>query len=172
MSQFKRKPNYGDEAVKSFCIKILEEKFNMKFKLNDRSKREARTGIDLIHDTVPDFGAELEQGGWTGNFWETGVYQWLPRIDGKKYEYGLINMPIRKKHFWIEEKDKGHDKNLFIRTNKDFTQFIVIKPDAVKNKSIPTRFLANNNDEEEQWLSFKKEDVETYTLTDNEWKLI
>lgn len=172
MSKFKKKPNYKDEEVKNFCIKMFKEYFNLEFKLNDRSKWEAKYGIDLIHTTIPNFGAELEQGGWSGNFWETKIYQWMPKINGNRYEFGLINMPIRKRHFWIEEKDEGHDKNLFVRTNSDFTQFIIIRPDSIKNKFIPTTFLANNNDKEEEWLSWKKEDVETYSLIDNKWILI
>ncbi len=173
MTSFKpQAKNYKDEKVKEFCIKLLDEKFNEKFKLNDRNGREAIYGIDIIHESIPDYGAELEMGGWAGDFWETITYQWLPRTeDGKKFEFGLLNIPIRKKHFWEEEKDKGHDKNIFIRTNKDFTQFILIKPESIKNKSLLTKFIPNNNNVEESWMSFKKEDVETYNLKDNEWIL-
>ena len=51
------------------------------------------------------------------------------------------------------------NKNLFVRTNKDFTQFILIRPTTITNpkKLVRTQFQPNNSDEVENWLSFRKE---------------
>jgi hypothetical protein len=61
-------------------------------------------------------------------------------------------------------------KNVFVRSNKDFTQFIIIESDVVRNeeKLIRTKFQPNNSDEVENWLSFKREHVKTYDLIDGE----
>jgi hypothetical protein len=62
---------------------------------------------------------------------------------------------------------------LFIRTNKDFTQAIVIKPTTIKNKNkiLWTEFQPNNSNEVEKWMSFRQEHVDTYNLVKGKWKL-
>ncbi|MDI3349604.1 hypothetical protein DCBHLPFO_00728 [Mycoplasmopsis arginini] len=60
-----------------------------------------------------------------------------------------------------------------MRTNKDFTQVIVIRPETIKNpkKLVRTQFQPKNSDEVENWLSFRYEDVETYNLVDGRYLL-
>jgi hypothetical protein len=61
---------------------------------------------------------------------------------------------------------------MFIRTNKDFTQAIVIKPTTIKNrdKILWTEFQPNNSTEVEKWMSFRQEHVDTYDLVNGKWK--
>jgi hypothetical protein len=73
-------------------------------------------------------------------------------------------------------KDKpnpSHSKNIFVRSNKDFTQFIVVRPETVKDpdKLLKTRFQPNNSKEMEDWLSFRRENVETYNLIEGKFKI-
>ena len=65
------------------------------------------------------------------------------------------------------------NKNIFVRTNKNFTQIIVIRPEVITDdtKVYRTRFQANNCNEIEDWLSFKKENVETYNLINGKYEL-
>ena len=60
-----------------------------------------------------------------------------------------------------------------MRTNKDFTQVIVVRSNTVRDKSkmVRTRFQPKNSNEVENWLSFRREDVETYTLIDGTFVL-
>lgn len=60
-----------------------------------------------------------------------------------------------------------------MRTNKDFTQIVVIRSEVVKDskKLVRTKFQPKNSNEVENWLSFRREDVETYDLIDGEYVL-
>jgi hypothetical protein len=60
-----------------------------------------------------------------------------------------------------------------MRTNKDFSQIIVIRPETIKNpkKLIRTKFQPKNSNEVEKWLSFRREDVETYNLVKGKYIL-
>ena len=63
--------------------------------------------------------------------------------------------------------------NIFVRSNRDFTQMIVIRPETVRdpNKLNRTTFQPNNSDQVEDWMSFRREDVETYNLINGTWTL-
>jgi hypothetical protein len=70
-----------------------------------------------------------------------------------------------------ERHNPSFDKNIFVRSNKDFTQMIVIRPETIRdgNKLIRSKFIPNNSNEMEEWLSFRKEHVETYNLINGTW---
>ncbi len=114
----------------------------------------------------------MEGGGWEGDFWSNEKYSLISNIG-----VSTINIPIRKTKYWYDKINEiyvpNKKKNLFIRTNKDFTQAIVIKPTTIKNrdKIMWTQFQPNNSDEIERWMSFKKKDVQTYDLKKNKWVL-
>ena len=160
-----RKNNYDDSEVREFGKKFTKDVLNLIFECHSNSK-----AIDLISADNPLFGVELERGGWTGNFW-TNDYSLISGVG-----FRTINIPIRKTKYWYkkvnEEYTPNKNKHLFIRTNKDFTQVIVIKPTTIKNKDkiLFTEFKPNNSNEIERWMSFRQEHVTTYNLVDGIWK--
>jgi hypothetical protein len=113
----------------------------------------------------------LERGGWTGNFWDSD-YSLISGL-----ELRTINIPIRKLKYWYnivnDEITPNEYEHLFIRTNKDFTQVILIRPNTIKNetKILFTEFKPKNSNEIEKWMSFEEKNVETYDLIDNIWQL-
>jgi hypothetical protein len=50
---------------------------------------------------------------------------------------------------------------------------ILIRPETIRDpeKAVITTFQPNNSDEVEEWLSFRREDVETYNLNEGVWTL-
>jgi hypothetical protein len=115
------------------------------------------------------FGVELERGGWYGDLWKNRY----SLISG--YEFRTINIPIRKLKYWYNITNDNilpnKLENWFIRTNKNFTQVILIKPDTIKdyNKIIFTEIRPGNTNQIEKFMSFKMEHVETYNLKKNKW---
>ncbi len=165
MAFFKR--CFDDTPVREFGIKFSKENFGYVFISHPN-----KTAIDLISPDDPNFGAEMEGGGWEGDFWSNQKYSLISNIGTE-----TINIPIRKTKYWYDKINEiyvpNKKKNLFIRTNKDFTQAIVIKPTTIKNreKILWTAFQPNNSDEVEKWMSFKKKDVQTYDLKNGKWVL-
>jgi len=165
MTQIKKNPNYDDKVSREFIANIFEHLFNMILK-NGKHKQ-----IDLVVVDDEDVGVEVEHGHWDGDFWEDEQYS-LISSTGSSGDLGFptINIPIRKEKYWLDYingiPNPSAELNMFVRTNDDFTQFIIIRPEVIRDptKAIRTRFKPNNNDEEEDWLSFKREDVETYYL--------
>lgn len=164
--------SYYDEPVKNKGIEFGKEVLGLNLKINPKQRK-----IDLLCIDDPDLGVEVENGHWKGDFWSTESYC---RISG--LEFPTVNIPIRKEKYWKEYimwygKEKynpGWNKNIFLRTNFDFSQIIIIRPDVIINpdKVYKTTFKANNCDEVEEWLSFKKEDVETYNLINGKYKIV
>ena len=161
-----RKKNYNDAPVREFGIKFIKEVFDLVFENHPNSK-----SIDLICSDDKTFGVELERGGWSGNFW-VNDYSLISGLITR-----TINIPIRKLKYWYTVSNctfaPNNNNHLFIRTNKDFTQVIIIRPETIKdkNKILFTEFKPNNSDEIEKWMSFKQSDVETYNLIEDKWKL-
>lgn len=156
---------YDDTEVRNFAIEFIKIIFGLNFKSHKNLR-----GIDLINEDDETFGIELERGGWVGNLWEND-YSIMSNLKER-----TINIPIRKKKYWFDKKKDiflpNKNKHWFVRTNKDFTQVIVIKPTIIKNlsKNIPTEFKPNNSNRIEKWMSFKKEDVLTYNFKNGKWK--
>ena len=82
-----------------------------------------------------------------------------------------LNIPMNNNHFLLIQD--YYLQNIFVRSNKDFTQFIVIKPETVRNsnKCFKSKFKPNNSNVVEDFMSFKREDVETYNLVNNSFVL-
>jgi hypothetical protein len=156
--------NYDDTEVRNFAIQFIKNVFDLNFESHKNLR-----GIDLINIEDRSFGIELERGGWKGDLWVNN-YSLMSGLN-----FRTINIPIRKIKYWYDKKNNiylpNRNKHWFIRTNRDFTQVIVIKPRTIKNndKILFTEFKPNNSDEVEKWMSFKQKDVLTYTLRKEKW---
>jgi hypothetical protein len=165
-----RGTSFDDTLVRNSSIEFFKKRFNIKLKSNDELYKIDLLGID---DSL--LGVEVEHGKWNGNFWDVDSYS----LDLTGLNYRTINIPSRKEKYWKDnnlhfKKDvvnPSSKKNIFVRTNKDFTQFIVIRPETVRDskKLIRTSFQPNNSNEVEDWLSFRNEHVETYDLLNGEY---
>lgn len=169
---FLRGASFNDGPVRSAVIDFFDNSFGV---LLNETPHDMKV-IDLTGATETLLGVEVEGGGWNGCFWKNEKYCMISNTG-----FPTINIPIRKHKYWMEvysfygkmKENPSYDKNIFVRSNKDFTQMIVIRPETVRNpnKVVKTTFQPNNSNEPEDWLSFKREDVETYNLINGEWKL-
>jgi hypothetical protein len=167
-----RGASFDDTLVRNAVIEFFKKRFNVELKSNEVEKK-----IDLLGVNDNLLGVEVEHGKWNGNFWDTDSYS----LNLTGLDYRTINIPIRKEKYWRdinpyygkEVINLSSKKNIFVRTNKDFTQFIVIRPETIRDskKLIRTSFQPNNSDEVEDWISFKNEHVETYDLLYGEYVL-
>lgn len=169
---FLKNTSFDDTLVRKAVIKFFEENFNTLLK---ETPQEMKL-IDLTGVTETKLGVEVERGGWTNCFWNNEKYSSISNLGFK-----TINIPMRKQKYWLDEYyyygklkiNPSSKDNIFVRTNKDFTQIIIIRPETIRNdkKAIQTEFKPNNSDEFEEWLCFRREHVETYNLIDNVWFL-
>ena len=167
-----RGASFDDTLVRNAVIEFFKIRFNIKLKSNEIEKK-----IDLLGIDDELLGVEVEHGKWMGNFWETDSYS----LNLTGLDYRTINIPARKEKYWKDINpyygkqvvNPSSKKNIFVRTNKNFTQFIVIRPETIRDskKLIRTSFQPNNSDEIEDWLSFRNEHVETYDLLGGEYVL-
>lgn len=167
-----RGTSFNDAPVRQAVIEFFKTNFSI---LLNETPHEMRV-IDLTGATETLLGVEVEGGGWSGCFWKNDKYCLISNTG-----FPTINIPIRKHKYWKQvysyynktKENPSFDKNIFVRSNKPFTQMIVIKPETIRNpdKVIKTKFQPNNSDEVEDWMSFKREDVETYNLINNTWIL-
>ena len=167
-----RGTSFNDGPVRNAVREFFESKFDT---LLNETPPDMRV-IDLTGKTETFLGVEVERGGWSGDFWSNEKYS---LISGLKFK--TINIPIRKEKYWLKEyyfygklkTNLFYNSNIFVRSNKNFTQMIVIRPETIRNKkkSIRTKFKPNNSDEVENWLSFRRKDVETYNLINNVWTI-
>lgn len=163
--------SYDDNLVREFVVSFCRNKFGLNLKSNEKIKK-----IDLLGIDDPQLGVEVEHGKWEGNFWKNDTYS---LISGLRYR--TANIPARKEKYWKDEikyygkikKNHSATKNIFIRTNKDFSQILIIRPETIRdsNKLIRTKFQPRNSNEVEDWLSFRKKDVETYNLINGDYVL-
>lgn len=157
----KTNPNYDDKISRKFAKNIFYELYE--WILKDGKHKQ----IDLVKEDNELVGVEVEHGHWTGDFWVCDEYSLISGLG-----YGTINIPLRKEKYWLDvvngKENPSAIFNIFFRTNDDFSQFIIIRAETIRDpkKAIRTRFQPNNNDVEEDWLSFRKEDVETYNIID------
>ena len=155
---------YNDVLIRDAVIEFFQQRFKIKLKHNDLHKK-----IDLVGINDPTLGVEVEHGKWSGNFWDNDVYSLI-----SEQSFRTINIPARKEKYWKDRflyynkmvENESATKNIFVRSNIDFTQFIVVRPETVRNskKLVRTQFKPSNSNEVEDWLSFRREDVETYDL--------
>jgi hypothetical protein len=169
---FLKRTNFNDGPVRNAVINFFKTKFDIS--LNE-TPQEMKV-IDLTGATETLLGVEVEGGGWGGDFWSNNSYCMISGHDFK-----TINIPIRKSKYWMERYKRyskdivnpSYDKNIFVRSNKDFTQMIVIRPETIRdeNKLVVSKFQPNNSNEVEEWMSFRREHVETYNLIENNWTI-
>lgn len=155
---------YNDTLIRNAVIKFFKQRFKINLRENDLHNK-----IDLVGISDPTLGVEVEHGKWDGNFWENDVYSFI-----SEQKFRTINIPARKEKYWKDEfiyynklkQNESASKNVFVRSNIDFSQFVVIRPETVRNpkKLVRTKFKPSNSNEIEDWLSFRREDVETYDL--------
>ena len=167
-----RGTSFDDTLVRNASIEFFKKRLNIKLKSNDELYK-----IDLLGINDSLLGVEVEHGKWNGNFWDVDSYS----LDLTGLDYRTINIPIRKEKYWKdinlyykkEIPNPSSEKNIFVRTNKDFTQFVVIRPETIRDskKLIRTSFQPNNSDQIEDWISFRNEHVETYDLLNGEYVL-
>lgn len=155
---------FNDTLIRNAVIDFFERKFGIQLKHNDIQNK-----IDLVGVKDPELGVEVEHGKWSGNFWDNENYS---LISGQPFK--TANIPARKEKYWLDEfisygkmrDNSSSTKNVFVRSNVDFTQFIVIRPTTIRDpkKLVRTWFQPTNSNDVEEWLSFRREDVETYDL--------
>lgn len=160
--------DYDDTAVRHFVKKIFESDFNIKLKDGKYKK------IDLVCEDNPHMGVEVERGGWEGDFWSNEKYCMIT-----KSGFPTINIPQRKEHYWKDinggKKNLSALNNIFVRTNRDFSQFIIVRPEVIRDlkKMVRTMFIPSNNKNKsyEEFMSFRREDTETYNLVNEKFIL-
>lgn len=138
--------------------------------------------IDLVFtDHELYSGLEIEEGQWEGNFWDVFGYSNFLRDGYPKIEHKTVNIPPRKLHFWINGPHyytKGRfideywytetnaERNVFVRTNLDVTQLIIVYPDVILNDRKVVRSLKKSKNittgYPELWTGIKPEDCETF----------
>lgn len=169
---FLRGTSFNDKPARNAVINFFKTNFEI---LLDETPHQLKV-IDLTGKTETNLGVEIEGGGWNGCFWNNQTYCML-----SGHEFKTVNIPIRKSKYWMETykrynkeiQNPSYDKNIFVRTNKNFTQMIVIRPETIRDvkKLVMSKFKPNNSDEVEEWMSFRREHVETYNLINDVWVL-
>lgn len=170
--------SYMDDPVRLAVIKICKDVFGW-----DLASNPKKYAIDLyfIHNSIS--GVEVERGGWEGDYWKQDPYT----FNRNTLSFPTLNMPYRKEHHfyldleWLNDYGNikvshtpGFEQNVFIRTNKDFTQFILVKSETIRDKTKMHRSFFEvelGQKGGEHWLCFKREDVDTYNLINGVWVL-
>jgi hypothetical protein len=153
---------YDDSTSRNAIIKFLKETLNLEMIENPN-----KYGIDLLHKDDLFWGCEIEHSkNWKGHFFSEENRNLNQKTD---LGFKTVNIPWwRKSKYWNSEKNQGWDKNLFVRTNEDFSQVILIRPETFANPAkcyeafFQTKWITTG--EPEEWRSFKREDVEVYNL--------
>lgn len=160
---------FNDTLIRNAVIEFFKIKFKVNLKHNDVHNR-----IDLVGVKDSTLGVEVEHGKWVGNFWDNQNYSLI-----SEQSFQTANIPSRKEKYWLDQyysynklrENKSSKKNIFVRSNGDFTQFIVIRPNTIRDpdKLVRSKFKPRNSNEVEDWLSFRKEHVETYDLKNGKY---
>jgi hypothetical protein len=164
--------SFNDLPIKLYVIEVAPRLLGFEVEINPESNGK---GIDLRAKHDHAIGIEVERGWWIGDFWKDMYYSLM----AKNLKFQTLNMPRRKeRYYWefyyykddegnlirVENKDKMN-KVIFIRFNWDGSQANIVYADVVHNpeKLFRDRFSTykTEDDEDEDWLCFKKEDVVT-----------
>jgi hypothetical protein len=157
--------NYDDHLVRNEVIKFYKKNFKIVLEETNPTHKL----IDLTGMTESYFGVEVERGGWTGNFWDNENYSMISGLG-----FPTINIPRRKEKYWQKKYmfynkeyiNESYKRNQFVRSNRDFSQFIIVPPEVIcdEKKKIITSFIPKNSNEVEEFMSFRREHVKTYNL--------
>tara|TARA_R110001632_G_scaffold43688_12_gene111069 strand:+ start:3065 stop:3577 length:513 start_codon:yes stop_codon:yes gene_type:complete len=160
---------FNDTLIRNEVIKFFKQRFRINLKHNDIHNK-----IDLVGINDPTLGVEVEHGKWVGNFWDNQNYSLI-----SEQSFQTANIPARKEKYWLDQyysynklrENESSKKNIFVRSNGDFTQFIVIRPNTIRDsdKLVRSKFKPRNSNEVEEWLSFRKEHVETYNMKNGKY---
>ena len=169
---------FDDSYVKEQMIIILKNLFNWYLYINPDEM-----GVDLL-SVDGTFGVELEHGGWDDNFWGNEYYS----RKSKELDYPHVNMPERKDkwykpNYWVNlETDKSkkpifklkdnptYKNNIYVRTNRQLTQMIIIRPETVFAGKFEKKMIyTNNSGKYEPFRCFQRHDVETIDLVNGNW---
>ena len=160
---------FNDTLIRNEVIKFFKQRFRINLKHNDIHNK-----IDLVGINDPTLGVEVEHGKWVGNFWDNQNYSLI-----SEQSFQTANIPSRKEKYWLDQyysynklrENESSKKNIFVRSNGDFTQFIVIRPNTIRDsdKLVRSKFKPRNSNEVEEWLSFRKEHVETYNMKNGKY---
>ena len=160
---------FNDTLIRNEVIKFFKQRFRINLKHNDIHNK-----IDLVGINYPTLGLEVEHGKWVGNFWDNQNYSLI-----SEQSFQTANIPARKEKYWLDQyysynklrENESSKKNIFVRSNGDFTQFIVIRPNTIRDsdKLVRSKFKPRNSNEVEEWLSFRKEHVETYNMKNGKY---
>ena len=131
--------------IRNEVIKFFKQRFRINLKHNDVHNK-----IDLVGMNDPILGVEVEHVKWVGNFWENDNYSLI-----SEQSFRTANITIRKEKYWLDEyvyynklrSNPSSTKNIFVRSNADFTQFLVIRPETVRNpkKLVRSKFKPSNS---------------------------
>jgi hypothetical protein len=176
------KVNYKDLPVREAITEFVLQMFGWEVESNSNNKFE----IDLVsvNGECPDI--ECERGNWDGNYWDTKFSEVL-KYGSPRIPFKTINFQQRKEHYWIEGNhyfpesgnfrytEKNHLTNIFIRTEFNFNQMILVRPNVIRDKSkinysMKKTFNISNGDVE-PWCGFRREDSETYNKVNGVWVL-
>lgn len=183
-----KKESYDDRKVKEKVIEKALELVGFELQLNNRNLIESTFGIDLISVENPMIGVEVERGGPVYGHWEDSYYSTVLQYENPNYPekslkqfLSTINRPDRKDYMWKEYYQRWNyeygywidkelvynpsfDKNIFIRSDYFFHQFIVVLPEVNLNKSITLskEKKVQNNTRPEIWRSWEKKHVLTF----------
>ena len=160
---------FNDTLIRNEVIKFFKQRFRINLKHNDIHNK-----IDLVGINDPTLGVEVEHGKWVGDFWDNQNYSLI-----SEQSFQTANIPARKEKYWLDQyysynklrENESSKKNIFVRSNGDFTQFIVIRPNTIRDsdKLVRSKFKPRNSNEVEEWLSFRKEHVETYNMKNGKY---
>lgn len=127
-------------------------------------------------------GLEIEEGQWEGNFWDVFEYSNFLRDGNPAISHKTVNIPPRKQHYWINGDhyyingnywytETDAERNIFVRTNIDVTQIIIVYPDVILNNRKVVRSLKMSKNittgDLELWTGVKPEDCETFNYNPN-----
>lgn len=171
------KVSFKDQLVRDAVIKIVKKAFGW-----DVVNNKNGYGIDLVFVNNLLVGIEVERAGNKGDYWK------VVGTNKGKFPFETLNMPQRKEKYFklrsncVSKKgypyvhnEPGYEENIFIRTNTDFTQFCLVRSKTIRDpKKCFREFWETytvTTGEIEEWLCFKREDVETYNLINDEWIL-
>lgn len=169
---------YDDSYVKEQMIIILKKLFGWDLYINPDE-----FGVDLL-SVDGTFGVELEHGGWDYDFWLDEYYPYK----SKELNYPHVNMPERKDKwykptYWVNlEPDKNkkpifkrkdnptYKNNIYVRTNRQLTQMIIIRPETVFGEKYEKKMIyTHNSGKYEPFKCFQRSDVETIDLVNGNW---
>lgn len=177
------KISYKDLEVRLAVIHFAKEALGIDVISNSNDKYK----IDLIskNGDCPDIECERSNC-LSDDYWSDKNYSEFLRNAMPNIKYKTLNFQGRKEHYWQEGDhyhkngkfwytEKNHLTNLFVRTTFNFTQFMVIRPEVIRDETKVYRAYKQptniHKNEPEPWLGFRYQDVETWNFKNGVYTL-